>query len=442
MSADTAKSLAIRKQSRKNERRIIAEAVKVIVLMAVLVSGKADAAEPLTLDEAVTVALKNHPQVVEARENLHGAEARTGQALANYYPQISIAADWNKGRIFMTPTESIKAAEVHTDALYLKQTIYDFGRTSGAVDAARSNSEAADKALAITRQDLALRVRSAFYLLLAAEKQVIAVSATVKAREDVYRQAQEFFNQGISAKVDVARAEANFYSARTALIRAENNREIARIELANAMGIASLGERSLVDLSPVAFPLPERRQVQQEAMSNRAELQQLAALKSAASANLRSAKGSYLPILSGTASIGYADRDFPPTGNVWAVGVDLTMPLFSGFSSVEQVREASANINAIEARNGNLKLQIGKEVESSWLGVNEAAARIASTEKEVAAANENQALAQGRYHEGVGNIIEVTDAQSQALDAETAHIQAVYDYHTASARLDRAAGKE
>ena len=65
-----------------------------------------------------------------------------------------------------------------------------------------------------------------------------------------------------------------------------------------------------------------------------------------------------------------------------------------------------------------------------------------STEKEVAAATENQTLAMGRYQEGVGNIIEVTDAQSQALDAETAHIQAIYDYYTALARLDRAVGKE
>jgi outer membrane protein TolC len=47
-----------------------------------------------------------------------------------------------------------------------------------------------------------------------------------------------------------------------------------------------------------------------------------------------------------------------------------------------------------------------------------------------------------RYREGVGNIIEVTDSQSQALEAETAHIQAIYDYDTALARLDRAVGKK
>jgi outer membrane protein len=400
------------------------------------------ASDILTLDEAVETALKNHPQLVEARQNLSSAEARTGQALSSYYPQISIVADWNKGRTFLTPTESIKSTEVQTDSVYLKQIIYDFGRTSGAVDAARGNRDAAVKTIDITRQDLTLRAKSAFYLLLAAEKQVIAFRETVTSRDAIFHQAREFFNQGIRARVDVARAEANLYAARTALIRGENNREIARIELANAMGMESLGERTLTEPSPTSLPLPERSRSLRDAIHNRPELQQLAALKLAANANLKTARSSYLPILSGTASAGYADRDFPPGGNVWAVGLNLSMPLFSGFSSVEQVREASANISAIEARNNNLRLQITKDVESAWLGGNEAAARMVSTEKEVAAANESQALAEGRYHEGIGSIIEVTDAQTQALDAQTAHIQAFYDYYTALARLDRAVGRE
>lgn len=414
----------------------------VFLALLVLVVARSYAAELLTLDEAVATALKKHPQIIEAKENLLGAEARTGQALSNYYPQISFAADWSKGRSFLTAQESIRQTEVNTEALYLKQTIYDFGRTSGAVDTARGNRDATDKALTLTRQDLTLRVKSAFYLLLATEKQVVAVKENVKAREEIFRQAQEFFNQGIRAKVDVARAEANLFAARTSLIRAENNREIARIELANAMGTASLGERTLVDPAQTLLPLPERDSLQRDAVRNRAELQQFAALKLAATGNQKSAKSSYLPILSGVASVGYADRDFPPTGNVWGVGLNLTVPLFSGFSSVEQLREATAAINSIEARQDNLTLQIIKEVESAWLGGNEAAARMVSTEKEVAAANESKALAEGRYQEGVGSIIEVTDAQSQALDAKTANIQARYDYYTALARLDRAVGKQ
>lgn len=400
------------------------------------------AAASLTLNEALTTALKNHPLAVEARENLAGAEARTGQALANYYPQISIAADWSRGRSFLTASESVKSIEVLSDALYLKQTIYDFGRSAGAVEAARGNSAAAAELLAVTRQELAFRVRAAYYLVLAAGMQVVTVKETLLAREEVFRQAREFFAEGIRAKVDVARAEADLHATRTLLIRAENNLEIARLELANAMGVPSLEDRVPVEPGLAAAAVPDRSLLQQDALANRAELKRLNALKDAAVGNLKTARSGYLPILSGTASVGYADRDFPPGGNVWAVGLNLTVPIFSGFATVEQEKEAVASLRAVEARENDLKLQIVKDVESAWLGVREASARIVSTEKEESAARENRALSMGRYQEGVGNIIEVTDAQSQALAAETAHIQAFYDYHTARARLDRALGKE
>jgi outer membrane protein TolC len=413
----------------------------IIPVLFVFMTTSLAAAAPLTLNEALTTALKNHPLTVEARENLNGAEARTGQALANYYPQIIIAADWSRGRSFLTASQSVKSIEVQSDALYLKQTIYDFGRTAGAVEAARGNSAAAAESLAVTRQDLTFRVRAAYYLVLAAGKQVDTVRETVLAREEVYQQAREFFAEGIRAKVDVARAEADMHAARTLLIRAENNLEIARLELANAMGVPSLEDRMPVESGIAAAAVPERSLLQQDALANRAELKRLDALKDAAAGNLKTARSGYLPILSGTASVGYADKDFPPGSNVWAVGLNLTVPIFSGFSTVEQEKEALASLRAVEARENDQKLQIVKDVESAWLGVREASARIVSTEKEESAARENRALSMGRYQEGVGNIIEVTDAQSQALAAETAHIQALYDYHTARARLDRALGK-
>ena len=100
----------------------------VLYLMAVILSVQplyaADA--PLTLDEALEVSVGNHPQVAEARENLHGAEARSGLALAGYYPQVTIAADWNRGRTFFAAQENIKTTETASAAIYLKQTFYDF----------------------------------------------------------------------------------------------------------------------------------------------------------------------------------------------------------------------------------------------------------------------------------------------------------------------------
>jgi outer membrane protein len=448
MPADYAESVEPHQQSRTARYRVFPGRFAAILLF--LISGSVHAAEPLTLDEAVTTAVKNHPLIAEAKANLQGAEARTGQALANYYPQINISADWSKGRSYFAVRQSVLNSEATSDALYLKQNIYDFGRTAGAVEAARWNSKAAADSLAVTRQDLAFRVRSDFYLLLAAEKQVIAIDETVKAREAIFRQAGEFFNHGVRAKVDVARAESNLYAAKTSLIRAKNNRDLAMLELANALGIPSLGNRPLAE--PLGKPLSallaasvtksERVQLATDALANRAELKRLAALENSADAALKTAKSGYLPVLSGVASVGYADKDFPPGSNVWGVGLNLTLPLFSGFATVEQVKEAVALRSAVQAQQQNQRLQIVKEVESAWLAVEEASARMVSTQKESAAADESRTLAEGRYLEGVGSIIEVTDAQSQSLDANTAQIQANYDYETALAQLDRAAGRD
>ncbi|MBF0495205.1 MAG: TolC family protein [Deltaproteobacteria bacterium] len=412
------------------------------MILSVLIVTNGSAADPLTLSEAVATAINKHPQVVEARENIAGAAARTGQALANYYPQITVASDWTKGRTFLTALEAIRETETYTEAFYLKQNIYDFGKTAGAVEAAGWNQAAAGHTLVITRQDIAFRVKAAYYLLLAAEKQVAAAGETVVAREAVFRQAQEYFNQGVKAKVDVARAEANLYAAETVLIRAKNNLKLAQVELANAMGMPALEDRPLIEPAHTSIAVPEQSRVQQEALANRAELKRFQALTNSAAATLKTARSGYLPTISGTASVGYADKDFPPGGDVWAVGLNMTVPLFSGFSTVEQEKEAAASLRAVSAQQNNQVLQITKEVESAWLGVKEATARIASTDKELTAARENQMLAMGRYQEGVGHIIEATDAQSQALEAETAHIQAVYDYYITLARLDRAVGKE
>lgn len=412
-----------------------------ILLAFFLVPAISMAAEPLTLDEAVTTALAKHPLAAEARAGVEASDARLGKARAARYPQISLNADWSRGDSYLTALGQIKTVEVASTTVNLRQTIHDFGRTAGAVQSARGEREASEHALATTRADIVLRVKSAFYLVLAAQKEVEAARSTLSVREDLLKQAREFFEQGVRSKVEVARAEAAFFAARSTLIRAESNRDLARVELANAMGGDSLGERGVTE-PPTTVPHGEElAPLKEEAFRAVPELKELQSRKLAAEGALGAARAGHFPILSATASYGYADKEIPPDGKVWTLGVNLTMPIFSGFSTVEQVREATASLGAADARIANLRLQVGRDVEAAWLDEKAAVARVAATEKELEAAKESQSLALERYREGVGSIIEATDSQAQALNAETAHIRAVYDRNVAVARLERAIGR-
>lgn len=417
----------------------------VLVSCMLLLAATRSGAEPpaaLNLDEAVAIAVRNHPRATEALANQAGAEARIGQAQSAYYPQISLDADWSKGRTYFSPLNGIRSTEAYTAVATLRQTIYDFGRTGGAVESQRGGLDAARQAVALTRQDIALRARSAFYLLLAADKQVAAVEATLKSREEMLRQAKEFHAAGIRAKVDVAKAEASYYNARSALSRAETNREVARMEFATALGLKAPPNRPLAEPAPDAGMGGDLTGVQRLAMQRRAELRLIQAQITAARGTQRAAKSGHLPVLAGNADVGYADRNFPPEGNVWNVGVSLSVPIFSGYAVTSREQEASAQISALEARAEDARLAIVKEVETAWFAIRDAESRLEATAKERDAARETLALALGRYGEGVGSVIEVTDAQAQALSADTANIEAAYDIGIARARLTRAVGSE
>ena len=246
------------------------------LMLSVCLTSPAKATEPLTLAEALTTADKNHPQIEEAAANLSAAEAKFGQAKANYWPQINLAADWNKGDTFLTALGGIKETEVSTTSVVVRQNLYDFGRTAGATAAARGAKAAAAEGVTVSRQDVAFRVKGAWYLVLAAEKQVEASRKTVAAREGLARQAGEFFRHGIRSKVEVARTEASLFAGKSLLIRAENNRDLARLELANAMGLNSLEDRPLAEPETIADPAPEDlASLREEALRSRGELKRL-----------------------------------------------------------------------------------------------------------------------------------------------------------------------
>ncbi|BBA69494.1 TolC family protein [Geobacter sulfurreducens] len=417
-------------------------AMVITAAILLLSAHRLPAAEPLTLREALTTALANHPRTMAARQSLAGADARAGQARSGYYPRLDLVADWNRGRSYLTALEGFKETETYTAGLTLRQTIHDFGRTSGTVAAAEGERGAARESLAAVRQDVALRVREIYTLLLTAERRTEALRETVRAREEVLGQARAFYREGVRPRLDVVRAEADLYAARTLLTAAENERDMARVDLAAAMGLDSLPDRPLAEPDGEIPSLPDLAEAKRRATAGRVELKRYDALHAAAQGAATAARGGHLPVIEATAGAGYADRSFPPEGNTWGVGVRLTVPIFAGFATREKEREAAAALREVEAGRRDQQLQVGREVEGAWLGMREALARVESTGRELEAARESRTLAIERYREGVGTIIEVTDAQARELEAETANIRARGDTRIALARLDRAVGDD
>ena len=118
------------------------------------------------------------------------------------------------------------------------------------------------------------------------------------------------------------------------------------------------------------------------------------------------------------------------------------MPLFSGGLTAARVAESRAKLRVLRADERTLRQQIALEVRRALLDVTRFAQSIDVSSRAADQARENLALAEGRYETGVGNVIELTDAQVQRARAEAERVGALYDHQIAVAALEQAIGQE
>jgi outer membrane protein len=416
-------------------------------------SSRSPTGQLLTIEDAVRIGLENHPRLRSSGERIGTTEAQLGQQMAAYYPTVTLNSFYRSGTAGSAGVSNLTAADTYNSQAAVNFTLYNFGKREGNVQAARDTVDASKQDFATTSQDIALGIKQSYYIYLGAQAIVKVRQETVRNRELLVRQARGFFEVGTRAKIDVARAEANLYSAQADLIAAENGVKIAWVTLRNAMGSPRLSEQPVAEDSPEVVFTMNLSGARDVAFDARSELKSFEAQKRASDQLLAVARRGHLPDLVLDSLYGRTHKsndarvkehngipDIFPLRPVWQVQLSLNIPIFDGFRTTNRVEETLHNYYNIKFQEEDRRQQIALEVEQSYLRVVETQERINATQSAALAAKENVDLARGRYEVGVGSIIEVTDAETLYTDAQTTYIRTVYDYKIADAQLARAMG--
>ena len=399
----------------------------------------------LTIEDAVRIGLDNHPRIRSASERIDSQNAILGQQMSAYYPTISMSNSYRTSQS-STNGGNDHAADAFSSQASFNMTLYNFGKREGNVQAAREALDATKQDYETTNQDIILAIKQAYYVYLGAQALVNVRKDTVRNRELLVRQAQGFYEVGTRARIDVARAEANLYTAQADLIAAENAVKIAWVTLRNAMGSPRLPEQPVAEDSPEVEFSMDLAGARNVAFDARTELKSFDAQRRASDQLIATARRGHLPDIIFDASYGrrHVSDQTPlntfPLQPTWSVQLSLNIPIFDGFRTTNRVEETLHNYYNVKAQEEDRRQQIALEVEQSYLRVVETQERIKATESAAKAAKENLDLAQGRYQVGVGSIIEVTDAETLYTDAQTTYIRTIYDYKIADAQLARAMG--
>jgi len=401
--------------------------------------------KPLSLEECITLALKYHPSLSAGQATLEAQKARVEQALAAYYPQIDFKTTYNTATSNYSgsraPTHNWNFDDTFSMGPSLNQLIYDFGRTSNSVKINRENAVASQQDLQTARQNVILNVRQTYYGVLQSMALIKVAEETLTQNQQRLTQAEGFYQAGTRSKIDVTKAEVDLANVQLALIRAKNSYQVSRANLNNAMGLRE-GLRfavvETIDFNPTGIALEE---ILHSAYTRRPEILQIKAKQRGQEASVELARSGYYPTISGNMSNTWRTDEVPndPAWD-WSVGAALTIPIFSGFSTKSQVAEARAQLRNLTAQEESLRQNIRLEAEQAYLNLNEALDRIAVTKKSVDQARENYDLASGRYQVGVGQPLEINDAEVLLANARANHINALYDYKVAEARIEKTMG--
>ncbi len=402
----------------------------------------------LTLDEAVALALRQHPAVATARQAVEEAEARVKQARANYFPHLGfngIAKVGLSGATNALGLVGLPNSPFYrnlADSLNASYRAYDFGRTRHGMQSQRFLRDAAEADLNVTEASVIFGAERAFYGLLQARRLRDVAAETQRSRELTVRQAQAFYEGKIRSRLDLDLARIGLSRAQLALVEAENGVRVAAAELGRALSASQDADYDLEppELAAVVRPDPLPKLIQ-EAFERRPELRALRAERESAAEEVALARSQRKPSLSLAFSGGYARFTNVLARQLLAGGAGLVLPLYTGGSIEGRIEESEARLRRLDARLEDLLQQVGFETRSAWFRLQNALQTIPVEKLQTEHARQATRLARARYRERLGAIVELTEAQAGLAEAELAEASGAYRVKIAEAELRRAVGR-
>jgi outer membrane protein len=398
------------------------------------------AAQPLdhalNLQEVVNLALCNNPQTHVAWANSLVQAAQIGVSKSAYLPGVSLNAADNRTS---GTTPGVSQRSVGVTFSYL---LYDFGSRSANLENSRQLLAAAIATQDSTVQSVFLGAVQDYYQVQATSAALNSVLESERAAKESFGAAEARYNAGSATPADKLQAQTAYSQATLNRITADGNLRNAQGTLANMLGLDANHDVPLTPANTVAIPDSFEGDVSaliDQARQHRPDLLAAAAQVKAAQAGADAARAAGRPTISLSASsTQYNYSGINSHGSL--VGINLSVPLFSGYSTTYHVRSAEAQLDAKNSQFQQVRLQVALDVWTAYQNLTTATQSLRTSADLLDSAQQSARVALGRYKAGVGSILDVLNAQSALASARLQRIQSTFNWNISRATLGQAMG--
>jgi len=405
--------------------------------------------DKLSLDEAIQIAMDGAFSVRIAKTDLSRAE----QAIAQRRAQMGIRLttdttytrfDKESRATFGEQSIVVRPIDSADTRLTLSMPV-DISRNLGRfLSAAKLGLAASEKNVEAAKAQVKLAVRQSYFQVVKASWQVRVAQQSFSNAESRRAVAESRFRQGDVARIEVLRFETEVAQRRSELIAAQNQLSLSKNAFNNTLGRPIETPVELEDVAPTDPALPSVEDLVHSALESRPELDALEAQWKAQGVVRRAEETGDDPslALSAVHTRNWQTAGFGAQSQSTVGTAVLSFPIVDSGLTRARVRSAKQEEEAAKLRWEQAKLGVTLDVRQAHTALVNALSRLNVTRSQVELATETYRLASLRYEVGEAIQLEVIDAQTQLVAAETSQVAAQYDVLIALAELQFAVGKD
>lgn len=413
-----------------------------------VVSAPASAAGE-TLKEAWVAALAADHNLKASRDNSAAAAKQLAAAKAARLPILGMGAGYAAvaelptlnadlmNETFQIPMGQRNSAVYNTTATL---PIYTGGRVERGIASASSSLEAAKLGEAVSEENLKLRVAEAYVNVLRASQWVRVAESHQKALEAHSSDVNNLVQQGMAARNAQLSSEVAVLDARQQVLQANNSLDLARAAYNRLLG-RGLDEPVVLDEVSLQSTDDALQVLTERALTQRAELKamdrQVDALRDQAIAVRRET----VPQVGISGGYDYQQNRYQVHEGQWSISLGVKWNVFDGGASRDRGSAVDFQAEALSEQRNELASLIALQVRQSWLDLQTTRKRKDVTQSAINHAEENVRVVRDRYVNGLAPYTEVLDAESQRVNSENNHANALYDEVVAGFRLKHAIGE-
>jgi outer membrane protein len=421
-----------------------------IIGAAVYVAGLCEIthAEPptYTIDQGVSLADTQNPDILIARKKLEAAQGGLIEARSGYLPSV-ITSGFADKRQTLTTTDLRE--EDYDASIRALQNVYTGGAVSNQVAIAKLMIEKQRCELEETRNKVAMDVRTAFYDVLLNRAKVRVRENSVRVLDEELKTQDERLKAGIVGTLNVRRAQVALANEEPELANAKTELGNSYLRLGELFGIdyrtqsAHYGFEVAGQLQYAALH-PDLNECLGRADANRAEIKARqidVEIEDRQYLVDRSELRPHVQLFSGYEV--YSERDpnvGPEFNHGYLVGVNATWHLFDGFATKGRMQATHARHEAAAQALEAARRAVASEVRSAFLDLEQADNVLQSETKNVQTADESLEITKSNLTAGLGTQLDILQAAADVTRTRTTRLSAIYLHNVALARLARSCG--